>query len=90
MRPYRAGLILAAMLCFVASGAARQQAAPPKADLAPWVEPDFPFYSSVLDARHAGAGLPATNLSPRALVVNLGGGLWAAFDPDLLRVAAMV
>ena len=68
---------------------ARQQAVPQKVDLAPWVEPDFPFYSSVLDARKAGAALPATNLSPRALVLNLGDGLWAAFDPDLLRVAAM-
>ena len=43
----------------------------------------------MLDARRAGVTLPATNLSPRALVLNLGDGLWAAFDPDLLRVAAM-
>src|SRR4029453_8973164 len=68
---------------------ATQETAPQKADLAPWVEPDFPFYSSVLDPRQAGVTLPATNLSPRALVLNLGDGLWAAFDPDLLRVAAM-
>jgi uncharacterized protein DUF6797 len=53
-----------------------------------WVEPDFPFFSSVLDARHAGKAFPADNLTPRALVINLGHGLWAAFDVDLLRVAA--
>src|SRR6266542_2770804 len=56
---------------------------------ADWVEPDFPFFSSVLDARHAGAGFPTNNLTPRALVLNLGGGCWAGFDTDLLRVAAM-
>ncbi|MGH9309346.1 MAG: hypothetical protein ACRD1U_08235, partial [Vicinamibacterales bacterium] len=61
-------------------------AAPSWAD---WVEPDFPFFSSVLDARTAGAGLPADNLSPRAIILNLGNGLWAAFDTDLVRVAAM-
>src|SRR5262245_2236907 len=85
MRPHRTGLILAVVLSSVV---ARQQAQQ-KDDLAAWVEPDFPFYSSVLDARKAGATLPATNLSPRALVLNLGDGLWAAFDPDLLRVAAL-
>jgi glucose/arabinose dehydrogenase/mono/diheme cytochrome c family protein len=85
----RSGLILAVVLSCVVVGTATQETAQQKADLAPWVEPDFPFYSSVLDARHAGVTLPATNLSPRALVLNLGDGLWAAFDPDLLRVAAM-
>jgi glucose/arabinose dehydrogenase/cytochrome c551/c552 len=89
MRAHRTGLILAVALSSVISGTARQQTAPQKPDLAAWVEPDFPFYSSVLDARKAGAALPATNLSPRALVLNLGDELWAAFDPDLLRVAAL-
>ncbi len=56
---------------------------------APWVEPDFPFFSSILDARQAGAGLPADNLSPRGLVLNLGRDCWACFDPDLLRVTAL-
>ncbi|MGH9374375.1 MAG: DUF6797 domain-containing protein, partial [Vicinamibacterales bacterium] len=44
---------------------------------------------SVLDAGRAGAGLPTRNLTPRALVLNLGGGHWVGFDTDLLRVAAM-
>jgi glucose/arabinose dehydrogenase/mono/diheme cytochrome c family protein len=56
---------------------------------AEWVEPDFPFFSSVLDVSKAGNGLPPRNLSPRALILNLGNGLWAAFDTDLLRVAAI-
>ena len=90
MRPHRTALALVAALCFVTSGSARQQAArPPAAPAVPWVESDFPFFSSVLDAGHAGGGLPAINLTPRALVLNLGDGLWAAFDTDLLRVAAI-
>jgi mono/diheme cytochrome c family protein len=56
---------------------------------ADWVEPDFPFFSSVLDARHAGPEFPTDNLTPRAIILNLGHGLWAAFDTDLLRVSAL-
>src|SRR5262245_61541706 len=36
-----------------------------------WVEPDFPFFSSVLDASHAGDAFPSRNLTPRALILNL-------------------
>ncbi len=57
--------------------------------LAAWVEPDFPFFSSVLDARKAGAGLPANNLTPRGIILNLGHDCWVCFDPDLLRVSAV-
>jgi glucose/arabinose dehydrogenase len=56
---------------------------------ADWVEPDFPFFSSVLDAGRAGGTLPKRNLTPRALVLNVGRGHWVAFDTDLLRVAAV-
>ena len=54
-----------------------------------WVESDFPFFSSVLDARKAGATSAADNLTPRGIVLNLGEDCWACFDPDLLRVAAV-
>ena len=53
---------------------------------APWVESEFPFFSSILDARKAGVGMPADNLAPRGLVLNLGHDCWACFDPDLLRM----
>lgn len=58
----------------------------------PWaafVEPDFPFFSSVLDARRLGSGWPTDNLTSRGLVLNLGHGLWACVDLDLLRVSAI-
>jgi hypothetical protein len=54
-----------------------------------WVEADFPFFSSVVDARRAGTGFPAGNLTPRGLVLKIGSGHWAAFDVDLLRIAAI-
>ena len=86
-------LLTCALLALVSAGP-RGTAQVPQAPTLPspwaeWVEPDFPFFSSVLDARSAGPGLPADNLTPRALILNLGNDHWAAFDTDLLRVAAI-
>jgi glucose/arabinose dehydrogenase/mono/diheme cytochrome c family protein len=72
-----------------ARGALEQR---PPAAASPWadfVEPNFPFISSVLDARGLGSGWPGDNLTPRALILNLGDGMWAAFDMDLLRMSAV-
>ena len=52
-----------------------------------WVETDFPFFSSILDARREGAG--KDNLTPRGLIIRLPHDTWACFDTDLLRVAAV-
>lgn len=52
-----------------------------------WVEADFPFFSTVLDARDLGEVWPKNNLTPRGIVLNLGGNVWACFDTDLLRMA---
>jgi glucose/arabinose dehydrogenase/cytochrome c551/c552 len=56
---------------------------------APWIEPDFPFFSSIVDARKAGPEFPTDNLTPRGLVLRVGPETWAAFDVDLLRVSAI-
>lgn len=66
----------------------RTPTSPPAPALGPWLEPDAPFFSSVLDARRVGRGLPTANLSPRAIVLPAGAHR-VAFDPDLLRVAAI-
>jgi glucose/arabinose dehydrogenase/mono/diheme cytochrome c family protein len=58
-------------------------------DLGDWVERDFPFFSSIVDARKAGADFPPNNLTPRGLVLRIGPETWAAFDVDLLRMAAI-
>ncbi len=91
-RPWQIGAVLAGTLAaggaFLAAQIPRGTPAPPS----PWaaaVEPDFPFFSSVLDARALGDGWPADNLTPRGLILNLGHGYWACFDTDLLRVAAI-
>ena len=74
------------------AAAAEKAASPTIAGLEVWgdfVETNFPFFSSTLDARKLGRGLPSDNLTPRGLVLNLGSGCWACFDLDLLRISAI-
>lgn len=54
---------------------------------AEFVEPGFPFFSSTFDARDLGPEWPADNLTPRAIILDLGHGIHACFDTDLLRIA---
>ena len=61
----------------------------PLSSLGDFVEKDFPFFSSVLDARDVGEGFPKDNLTPRGIILNLGHNLWACFDTDLLRIACI-
>ena len=94
MRSWRAATIVTALALvhgLVPSASTVQQppATPAVSPWAEWIEPDFPFFSSVLDAGRAGPGLPTRNLTPRGLIVNLGQGHWVGFDTDLLRVAAV-
>lgn len=56
---------------------------------APWVEKDFPFFSSSLDLRTKGADEKPWNVVPRGLILNLGHDCWVCFDTELLRVAAI-
>ncbi|OYW27329.1 MAG: hypothetical protein B7Z47_06755, partial [Chthoniobacter sp. 12-60-6] len=81
---------LAFLSLATAAPAADKPAAP--ATPSPWgdfVEKDFPFFSSVLDAREVGEGFPKDNLTPRGIILNLGNNLWACFDTDLLRIACI-
>jgi len=82
-----------ALLAFlVLSTSLVAQKADAPATPSPWgdfVEKDFPFFSSVLDARDVGEGFPKDNLTPRGLILNLGHNLWACFDTDLLRIACI-
>ncbi len=58
-------------------------------EVAEFIEPDFPYFSSTLDARDVGGDAPKDNLTPRGLILNLGHNLWACYDVDLLRVACI-
>ncbi len=64
-------------------------AAPTPAQWADFVEADFPFYSSSLDARTVGRAPATNNLTPRGLILNLGNNHWACFDTELLRMSAI-
>jgi len=55
----------------------------------PWVEPDFPFFSSVLDCRAIKSISPVNNLTPRGIILRLSADSWICFDTDLLRVSAV-
>ncbi|MFH5883030.1 DUF6797 domain-containing protein [Halalkalibaculum sp. DA3122] len=54
-------------------------------DLAPFVEPEFPFITTSVDARELGPGFPADNITPRCLALRLGSEAYACFDTDMLR-----
>jgi len=90
-------LLLTLTTCALAADKPAKSSAKPKAPEAPatpspwgdFVEKDFPFFSSVLDAREVGEGFPKDNLTPRGIILNLGHNLWACFDTDLLRIAAI-
>ncbi|MDO8541984.1 MAG: hypothetical protein Q7S40_16220 [Opitutaceae bacterium] len=81
--------LLSATATLLGAATPRKAKAVSASPLAEWVEPDFPFFSSILDAGPAPAGKTEKNLTPRALVVNLGRDCWVAFDTDMLRVAAV-
>lgn len=80
--------VLVACWSFMPLGGAAASAAA-ASSWAGWIEEDFPFFSSVLDARRKEHPLLKENLTPRGLVLNLGGQTWAGFDTELLRVAAI-
>jgi glucose/arabinose dehydrogenase len=84
-------VIVTLLMVFLAvtSASVRAPQFQPASVWAGWIEPDYPFFSSVLDARRAGPGFSTGNLTPRALVLRVGRNHWAAFDLDLLRIAAI-
>ncbi len=57
-------------------------------DIAPFVEPDFPFITTSVDARNLGPAFPDDNITPRCLALRLGEEAFACFDTDMLRWSA--
>ncbi len=84
--PFLAAAILLSLPPQISGQKANNEKTTPWAD---WVEPDFPFFSSILDGRKLGSGFPKDNLTPRGIILNLGNDCWACFDTDLLRVSAI-
>lgn len=85
-------LFLLAFVISVQPASAAKKAKDSKPRVTPyadWIEPDFPFFSSTLDARDSSHELLKNNLTPRGIILNLGNDCWACFDVDLLRMSAM-
>ena len=53
-----------------------------------FVERDFPYFVTTLDAGKVGGPFPQRNLAVRCVVVALGNESYACFDTDLLRLSA--
>ncbi len=77
-------LIAGLFLAMPSSGPAAE-----KARWAPWIETDFPFFSSSLDLRPVNGTTVPMNVAPRGIVLRLDGDCCVFFDTDLLRVAAI-
>lgn len=86
--PKRAACALLAAAPILAAVLAGRAPAASDGPFADFIEPDFPFITSTVDARPLGAAFSPGNVATRGLVVQLGNGGWALFDPDLLRMAA--
>ncbi|WP_232834982.1 DUF6797 domain-containing protein [Pleomorphovibrio marinus] len=54
-------------------------------EFADFVELDFPYITTSMDARNLGASFPDDNISPRVLAMRLGNEAYACFDTDMLR-----
>jgi hypothetical protein len=57
-------------------------------DLAPFVETEFPFITTSVDARELGNSFPEGNVAPRCLAIRLGSEAYSCFDTDMLRWSA--
>ncbi|WP_294226194.1 DUF6797 domain-containing protein [Prosthecobacter sp.] len=79
-------LLALTILTVFAADPSKKNVYPPQ-PWAAWVEPDFPFFSSILDAHREGVG--ERNLTPRGLILKLEHDCWVCFDTDLLRVSAI-
>jgi hypothetical protein len=84
-RPLRTVLLL--LFCAPAEVCEAQDKAHLQLDspFAPYVEPDFPFFTQTVDARKFGPVPQPDNLTPRGIILPAGHGFFGCFDPDLLR-----
>lgn len=76
------GLIMVASACNQEEPLTRQQFN--KDSLKAFVEPDFPFITTSIDARNIGKSFPKS-VTPRCLAVKLAKKAYGCFDTDLLR-----
>ena len=78
-----AALALGAVAALWRPGSARTQERP----FGDFVERDFPYFVTTLDAGKVGGPFPQRNLAVRCVVLMLGNESYACFDTDLLRLS---
>lgn len=88
-------LIIASLLLLTASTFVLMQCAGSKVlitendfealELGHFVESDFPYISTSMDARNLGASFPKDNISARTLALTLADSSYVCFDTDMLR-----
>jgi hypothetical protein len=54
-------------------------------DLGPFIEKDFPYVPTSMDASNLGASFPSYNVSARTLALKLQDSSYVCFDTDMLR-----
>ena len=89
MRRSLNSLVCLFIALFLSSFVSYAQRAPDSPfEFAHFIEPDFPFINTTLDAGTVGSPFPERNVAVRCLVLMLGHDTFACFDTDLLRLAA--
>ncbi|MPR33932.1 DUF6797 domain-containing protein [Salmonirosea aquatica] len=79
-------LLLAALFLASNSHFTKVISTPPDSlEIGNFVEPNFPFISTSIDARKLGPGFPQDNQAARTLAIKLGDSAYVCFDTDLLR-----
>ena len=79
-------LVVLALLLFLVPVLWAQEASDTSM-FADFVEPDFPFITTTIDAGDLAPLLPERNIAIRCVVVQLAHDAYTCFDPDLLRMA---
>ncbi len=82
-------LLVVVVLCLGSgrAGAQQKEHLELESPFASYVEADFPFFTQTVDARKFGEAPVKENLTPRGIIIPAGNGIFACFDPDLLRWA---
>jgi len=81
------GLLLAGTLFLAGNSPVTKvvTSTPDSLEIGNFVEADFPFISTSLDARKLGVGFPTDNQAARTLAIRLADSAYVCFDTDLLR-----
>ncbi|MFK7847568.1 MAG: DUF6797 domain-containing protein [Rhodothermales bacterium] len=86
----KSGILFSLLILLITTPlAVAQQRAPDAAySFADFIEPDFPFITTTINAGTIGPMYPERNVAVRCMILQLGNAAHACFDMDLLRVAA--